>query len=215
MNYLPQNLSNLTVKLLERGGDLSQYLQWVAENPAEAAKEIGSKLAGMPARIGQAGEEFANADPGATTEQFTRGYTFTATTMAPAAALGPEARLAAVQPRRPTAVPRGTAPPASSPVGRLSRLGGEGAHNPQLRNAPFQQVRNAPATINGRQFSGHALDQMQNRGLTPTVVENAIGTGQPFATRPGTTGVFDPVNRIRVILNSETGQVVTVIPGAP
>jgi len=112
-------------------------------------------------------------------------------------------------------VPKGTAPPASAPAGRLSRLGGEGAHNPQLRNAPLQQVRNSPATINGRPFSGHALDQMQNRGFTPTVVENAIQAGQPFATRPGTTGVFDPVNRIRVILNSETGQVVTVIPGVP
>ncbi len=77
-------------------------------------------------------------------------------------------------------------------------------------------VRNAPEVIGGRSFSGHALDQMQNRGLMPSVVENAIQTGTQFAGKtPGTVGYFDPVNKIRVILNSETGNVVTVIPGGP
>lgn len=54
-----------------------------------------------------------------------------------------------------------------TPVGRS----GQQTHflNP---NAP--QPRNSPTTINGRDFSGHALDRMQERGFTPSVVENTI-----------------------------------------
>ncbi|WP_176358083.1 hypothetical protein [Mycobacterium persicum] len=35
---------------------------------------------------------------------------------------------------------------------------------------------NAPTTIDGRSFSGHALDQMQGRGIPVSVVENALQT---------------------------------------
>lgn len=66
-------------------------------------------------------------------------------------------------------------------------------------------------TINNRNYSGHALDQMQNRGITPSVVENTIKTGTKYTTRPGTTGYYDSVNNLRVITNSETGKVVTTI----
>ena len=85
----------------------------------------------------------------------------------------------------------------------------------QLKNLPGQAVRNKPTTINGRNFSGHALDQMQNRGVMPSVVENTIKNGTSFPTRAGTTGLYDATNNVRVILNSETGNVVTVIRGAP
>jgi hypothetical protein len=34
---------------------------------------------------------------------------------------------------------------------------------------------NEPATINGIQFSGHALDRMQRDGVMPSVVENLSG----------------------------------------
>lgn len=89
-----------------------------------------------------------------------------------------------------------------------------GSKRLQLKNAPFQKVRNTPTTINGRDFSGHALDQMQNRGFTPSVVENAINTGTRSAGNTSSTSVFtDAVNKLRVITNSETGRVVTVIPG--
>ena len=83
----------------------------------------------------------------------------------------------------------------------------------QLQN--MQAVRNAPEVIGGRTFSGHALDQMQNRGFMPSVVENAIQTGTPFAGRGGVLGYADRVNSLRVFLNGETGTVVTVIPGVP
>jgi RHS repeat-associated protein len=92
---------------------------------------------------------------------------------------------------------------AKLPVGRLG--------NPVQVPGP----QNVPTTISGRQFSGHALDQMQGRGLMPSVVENTIQRGATFPTRAGTTGYFDAVNRVRVITDTASGRVVTVIPGAP
>jgi hypothetical protein len=84
----------------------------------------------------------------------------------------------------------------------------------ELGNHPLQPVRNSPTTIGQRQFSGHALDQMQNRGIPPSVVENTIQHGVPFpGNRPGTQGFYDPVNRVRVIINSDNGTVVTVMHG--
>ena len=86
----------------------------------------------------------------------------------------------------------------------------------ELKNSPLQPTRNVAEVINGRSFSGHALDQMQNRGIPLSVVEQALTKGTPFAgKRPGTQGFFDAVNKIRVIINSETGNVITVIPGKP
>ncbi len=83
-----------------------------------------------------------------------------------------------------------------------------------LKNHPSQPVRNSPATIGERTFSGHALDQMQNRGIPPSVVDNAIKHGEPFPGKnPGTQGFFDAINKVRVIINSDTGTVITVIPG--
>ena len=84
-----------------------------------------------------------------------------------------------------------------------------------LQNAPYQPIRNAPESIARRDYTGHALDQIQNRGLTPSVVENTIGQGTTFPTRAGTTGFYDPVNNVRVITDSASGRVITVIPGAP
>ena len=74
---------------------------------------------------------------------------------------------------------------------------------------------NSPTTINGREYSAHAIDRMQGRGIPPSAVDNAIKTGTTYPTNPGTIGYFDPVNKLRVITNSELGAVVTVIPGAP
>jgi RHS repeat-associated protein len=72
-------------------------------------------------------------------------------------------------------------------------------------------VRNASANIGGRTYTGHALDQMQNRGLTPSVIENTISSG---ATRAGNTAAeiryFDSVNNLSVVLDRASGRVVTV-----
>jgi hypothetical protein len=69
---------------------------------------------------------------------------------------------------------------------------------------------NAPTTIGGREFSGHAIDQMQGRGIMPSVVENAIQNG--VRTAGSEAGTFQHVfEGVRVITN-EAGRVITVIP---
>jgi len=85
----------------------------------------------------------------------------------------------------------------------------------ELRNAPYQNVKNTLTMINNREFSGHALDQMQNRGIMPSIVENTIKEGIIFSTKPGTIGYYDRVNNLRIVTNAETGKVITIIPGDP
>lgn len=93
--------------------------------------------------------------------------------------------------------------PASAPVGR------KGA---PLEDAPYQSTRNTNEVINGRRYTGHALDQAQNRGITPSVVEDAIRNGlknaDPFS---GRTRNYSPENNITVI--TEGDDVITIIPG--
>ena len=102
---------------------------------------------------------------------------------------------------RPGAGPggNGLGPPASAPVGR--------------RGSPIEVKRgtNAPANISGRDYTGHALDEMQGRGITPTAVENCIAYGAKSPGRfPGTTLYSDSRNGINVVLN-DGGGVITVI----
>jgi len=79
-----------------------------------------------------------------------------------------------------------------------------------------QPGTNLPATINGIDYSGHALDQMQGRGFMPSVVENTLQVGTPFpGNLPGTGGLYDAVNNISVIRNLSTGNIITVRNGAP
>lgn len=70
---------------------------------------------------------------------------------------------------------------------------------------------NTPTTINNRNYSGHALDQMQGRGVPSSVVEDAIQNG---VARPGnipnTTEYISSTNGVSVVVNS-SGRVVTVI----
>ncbi len=100
-------------------------------------------------------------------------------------------------------------------AGERAATGFKGRKGFELKNAPYQKLRNKARLINGREFSGHSLDQMQNRGIVPSVVDNIIKTGEKFSTRTGTMGFYDAVKKIRVIINSETGKVVTVIRGSP
>ena len=69
---------------------------------------------------------------------------------------------------------------------------------------------NAPAIINGRDYTGHALDQMQGRGIMPSAVENAIKTGNPANGRDGATVYYDTVNGITVV-QAPNGNIITVI----
>ncbi|GIW97144.1 MAG: hypothetical protein KatS3mg111_0477 [Pirellulaceae bacterium] len=101
----------------------------------------------------------------------------------------------------------------NTPVGRRTKIMSEpdpSPHRPQHVNSPHQPVQNRPGTVNGIDYSGHAFDQMRNRGVTPSVIENALRTGtRTPGNTPGTTVVTDAVNKVKVVINSQ-GRVITV-----
>ena len=69
---------------------------------------------------------------------------------------------------------------------------------------------NRPTTIGGRRYTGHALDRMQERGLTPSSVEDAIRHGTRSAGNdPGT---FVHVTDAAKVVTGRTGNVITVMP---
>jgi hypothetical protein len=90
--------------------------------------------------------------------------------------------------------------------------GSQGSKRAPMKNAPHQPLQNGDTLIGERPYSGHALDQMRNRGLTPSVVENAIKTGlrspDPVV---GRIRSFDPTNNLTV--GTEGERVITVVPG--
>ena len=66
--------------------------------------------------------------------------------------------------------------------------------------------RYANETIARRDYTGQALDNMQNRGLTPMVIEHTIQTGAPSpGNMVGTTKIFDPVNRVTEVIDTLAG----------
>jgi RHS repeat-associated protein len=123
------------------------------------------------------------ADQQALGSAFGQGTAVAALTLAPAAKGAP---MGAV-----------TDTPASTPVGRLG--------------SPLEVTpgTNAPTTIGGRAYTGHALDRMQGRGLTPSVVEDTIATGGKTPGRGGAT--VHTTEQARVITNPN-GSVKTLYP---
>jgi hypothetical protein len=93
-----------------------------------------------------------------------------------------------------------------------SATGFRGSKRAPMQNVPYQELQNGDAVVEGRVYSGHALDQMRNRGFTPTVVENAIKTGVS-APDPqlGRTRFYDVANNVTVVTEGE--RVVTVVHG--
>ena len=99
-------------------------------------------------------------------------------------------------------------PPASSFVGsRRFKL------DPPSKDAP---PRNPPGILDSMPYSGHALDQMQNRGLPPTVADQATRDGvQSRGNAPEKIEYYDPINRIIVVRNKDTGNVISVTRSRP
>jgi RHS repeat-associated protein len=100
----------------------------------------------------------------------------------------------------------GYEPPASSLVGR--RDGGVEGRDPQL-HTPDGAPRNASGEVGGLDYSGHAFDRMQDRGITPSVVESAISNGTVSPGRGGVRIYHDSVTGVTVIV-SGSGRVITV-----
>jgi len=95
-----------------------------------------------------------------------------------------------------------------------ARGAGNLAKTPVGRSGNVMKVltKNSSTTIGGRKFTGHALDQMQSRGiLSPRAVLDVIKN--PARTFPGNTpgtSVFIRDN-LKVITN-KAGDIITVIP---
>lgn len=70
---------------------------------------------------------------------------------------------------------------------------------------------NSQATIGGRQYGGHALDEMMSEGFTPSVVDDAIRFGQVSTGASRRKAYYSSTNNVTVIV--ENGRVVTVSSG--
>ena len=87
--------------------------------------------------------------------------------------------------------------------------GFSGRKGNELKNFFEYRSRNKSGTVYGRSYRGHAFDQMENRGIMPSVVEEAIKTNSYcLGKEPGTISYYDKVNNVTIILNNK-GQVVT------
>ncbi|RKT22480.1 filamentous hemagglutinin [Paraburkholderia sp. RAU2J] len=88
-------------------------------------------------------------------------------------------------------------------------MGSKSTQFNQPKNPTYQPTRNTPGAVDGTDYAGHAFDRMQDRGLTPSVIQNTIENGVPTPSRGGTTVFYDSVNNVSVVTNSE-GKVITV-----
>jgi len=102
---------------------------------------------------------------------------------------------------------------ASDPAGYSMEW--RGCRSYQFEPAKFQPLRNASTNIQGREYSGHAIDQMQNRGLPFSVIEHAITNGKsvPSSRSVARNIYFDQENNVSVVVQRDVGKVVTVCHG--
>jgi RHS repeat-associated protein len=109
------------------------------------------------------------------------------------------------RPSLPAQPPANACPvPAVTPVGRSGN--------------PMSVIpgTNEPTPINGRDYTGHALDQMQGRGIYPSAVENTIQTGVSAPGNvAGRTTYYDPTNNLTAVTDAVSGRVITVRQGKP
>lgn len=109
-------------------------------------------------------------------------------------------------PEQPASLP--PLPPERPNTGFLGRKGWEmkNLHGP---NPP----QNSPTRINGMHYTGHSLDQMRNRGIMPSVIENAIIHGKVSPGRKGCHVFSDLDNELRVVLDPSFSSIVTTMRG--
>jgi hypothetical protein len=105
----------------------------------------------------------------------------------------------------------GTSGSAADPGADLPMGSRHGQFN-QPDNPLYQPVRNQARTVGDTNYSGHALDRMQDRGIMPSVVEDTIANGVSTASRGGTTVYYNATNNVSVVVNAR-GKVITVTYG--
>jgi hypothetical protein len=74
---------------------------------------------------------------------------------------------------------------------------------------------NKTQVINNIKYSAHALDQMQNRGIMPSVVEHALRFKSVPTKGINKVAYYDPINNITVIRNPVTKQIISTYYGKP
>jgi hypothetical protein len=79
----------------------------------------------------------------------------------------------------------------------------------ELSTPPSEGPRNIPATIQRRLYTRHALDQMQNRGLFPSVVEDTIKTGRMISSKKNSNIIFHCKSNNLTVISSPEGKVVS------
>ncbi len=73
-----------------------------------------------------------------------------------------------------------------------------------------------PTMIYGREYSGHTLQRMTERGLTPMTIENVIKSGQVISdVIPGRLDCYDKINNVTAVICGKTGNVITIFFGKP
>ena len=73
-----------------------------------------------------------------------------------------------------------------------------------------------PTMIYGREYSGHTLQRMTERGLTPLTIENVIKSGQVISdVIPGRLDCYDKINNVTAVICGKTGNVITIFFGKP
>jgi hypothetical protein len=100
-------------------------------------------------------------------------------------------------------------------IDRSQALAFEGYSNHRLGwGGPIeiQPGTNRARIVDGIRYTGHALDQMQGRGIPPSAVENTIQHGVRSPGYDGATVIYDSKNDITVVM-SPNGSVKTVHPG--
>lgn len=97
-------------------------------------------------------------------------------------------------------------------VGQSRAVGNR--QSPLINNrSNLKSLGNKPTIINGRNYSGHAIDGMQSSGIYPSVVENTIRYGKGVSQVGGTTRYYDMYNNVSVVTDSIECRVITVFYG--
>ncbi|MPS73177.1 MAG: hypothetical protein E2590_08500, partial [Chryseobacterium sp.] len=104
---------------------------------------------------------------------------------------------------------------AASKVGKVAETTAEvSAKAPVGRAGAEMSVTpgtNTPATINGIEYSGHALDQMQGRGLVPSVIEETINN-PTTVTSGNTAGTTVYKSSQAGVVTNDAGKIITAYP---
>ena len=100
-------------------------------------------------------------------------------------------------------------------ISEAERKGFRGVRGQIELHTPKGFGRNKDVIINGRNYWGHVLDRMQDRGIPFSVVEDCIKHGKivPSTKQVSRLEHYDAENNIKVITDRSTGDVISIIFG--